>query len=288
MYSVRNFYFRIPLRLLPENDIDVFSFFPSKNLILWNKTPDTLSIGFQMDWVSWQKSLFEFLTKFFQPKLFQVITYVAPIRREPCHTSEMISQLLRGETFTVFFVQEDFAFGCGEDGYFGYVSIHQIERFEKEYYRIFGWHREYPLGSKVLEKPMSFNYNQLIMDLLESPYLWGGRSNWGIDCSGLTQIFMLARNIFLPRDAYQQADFGETIPYRKHKKGDLAFFGDSIDSITHVGYILDRHIIFHAYGEVRIDKLKSGGIFHNGYHKITHKLLVIKRYSDSFDFRKCL
>jgi len=113
---------------------------------------------------------------------------------------------------------------------------------------------------------------------LNAPYLWGGRSPFGIDCSGLVQILYKAIGIKLPRDAYQQAGKGQSISFNNETQmGDLAFFSNKAGQIAHVGLLLDQNHILHAYGKVRIDKFDHYGIYHEGLRKYTHKLRIIKR-----------
>ncbi len=116
------------------------------------------------------------------------------------------------------------------------------------------------------------------MMYLNTPYLWGGRSPFGIDCSGFTQVVFQLCGIQLPRDAYQQAEIGETIGFVQNTRlGDLAYFDNAEGRITHVGLLLDNQKIIHASGKVRIDKLDHNGIFNEETGKYTHQLRIIKR-----------
>lgn len=110
-----------------------------------------------------------------------------------------------------------------------------------------------------------------------SPYQWGGRSPFGIDCSGLTQMAFRVKGINLPRDARQQAQLGKTVPIADSKPGDLAFFGDEPEKITHVGFVLEFQRILHASGRVRFDWLNEEGIVNDETNVLTHKLQIIKR-----------
>jgi cell wall-associated NlpC family hydrolase len=113
---------------------------------------------------------------------------------------------------------------------------------------------------------------------LNTPYLWGGKSNYGIDCSGFTQQVFKTAGIHLLRDAYQQATQGEAVGFlQETRPGDLAFFDNDEGRITHVGIMLTTETIIHASGYVRVDGIDSQGITHSITGKRTHKLRIIKR-----------
>jgi cell wall-associated NlpC family hydrolase len=120
---------------------------------------------------------------------------------------------------------------------------------------------------------------QFAFQFLNTPYLWGGRSVFGIDCSGFTQsIYRLVGKI-LPRDAYMQARCGEELkPHHKPRCGDLAFFKTQEGQITHVGLMLNDFEIIHSSGKVRVDKLDEKGILNADTGEHTHQLAMIRRF----------
>ena len=114
---------------------------------------------------------------------------------------------------------------------------------------------------------------------INTPYLWGGKSVFGIDCSGFSQSVYKFLNIALPRDSWQQFEIGETIPFLgKAKRGDLAFFDNREGRIIHVGILLDQSEIIHSSGKVRVDKIDMEGIIDTSTNERTHNLRSIKRY----------
>ena len=119
------------------------------------------------------------------------------------------------------------------------------------------------------------NYAELF---LETPYLWGGRSVAGVDCSGFIQVVFKAAGIPLHRDAWQQSEQGNLIHFvNESRPGDLAFFENEEGKISHAGIILYDNRIIHAHGKVRVDALDHYGIYNEERKKYSHKLRLIKR-----------
>lgn len=134
-------------------------------------------------------------------------------------------------------------------------------------------------GSKqTSEKPIVSSVIEFGKSYLNAPYLWGGKSPFGIDCSGFVQIVFKMNDIHLSRDASQQAKAGENISLLDEaRSGDLLFFDNDEGDIIHVGILLEDKKIIHASGKVRIDMIDHQGIYNADQKKYTHKLRLIKR-----------
>ena len=228
---------------------------------------------------------------------------VVPVRKEGSHTSEMVSQLLYNELYEVLDEKPGwFLVKSLEDQYEGWIqgiqhhAVSEQEALElqsKMRYIVDQPTLDYQgrhlsLGT-VLYEPipgtmtvpgrfvpaLMIEFAQKYMDV---PYLWGGRSIFGIDCSGFVQLCARAAGKLLPRDASQQIQEGELVYFLPEiQPGDLAFFGNEDGKIVHVGMMLDNERIIHASGQVRIDYLDQTGIFNKEKNEHTHRLQVIKR-----------
>lgn len=176
-----------------------------------------------------------------------------PMRAEASDRSEMVNQLILGDTAEIVEHQEKWSLlQCDYDGYRGWVDNKQFIPFAT--------------AADLAER--------LFLDI---PYLWGGRSTGGIDCSGLTQVCFKALGIWLPRDASQQVTCGVEVCPCDIQRDDLAFFHNDEGRIVHVGICMgDGHII-HASGQVRIDILDSHGILVERTQSYSHKLHSIRR-----------
>lgn len=122
------------------------------------------------------------------------------------------------------------------------------------------------------------NIRQVAFTYLNAPYLWGGRSVFGVDCSGFTQMVFRFFDVSLPRDAWQQVDHGQPVDFLQQARcGDLAFFDNEEGRIIHVGMLLNEYEILHAYGRVRVDRIDNSGILNKDEGRRTHKLRIIRR-----------
>jgi len=246
---------------------------------------------------------------------------VLAMRKEPSHRAELVSQLLYGERAEVLQVQNDYwAFIRSlDDEYEGWCLLGQLQLLSKrEFYKapkyltnglgnkLISDEAEIllPLGASIKSgslllggqkakykgkklaiaelKPEAQNIERFASSFRCAPYLWGGRSHEGIDCSGLSQIVMKMNGIQIARDASQQALQGETISFLQEARcGDLAFFGNADGRINHVGILLNEHYIIHATetaGCVVVDKIDQEGIVSKLLRKRTHSLRLIKRF----------
>ena len=128
------------------------------------------------------------------------------------------------------------------------------------------------------QRPSGELVKQLSEKWLKAPYLWGGRTPLGVDCSGFVQVIFKLMGIDLPRDAWQQAQEGKTVKkFADLQPGDLAFF-DNKEDIVHVGILLGDGLVIHSSGKVRIDGIDKKGITNKQTGSPNIRLRAIKRY----------
>ncbi len=238
---------------------------------------------------------------------------IVPMRLEPADTSELVSQLLYGDVFKVLEQRKKWSkIRSAYDKYEAWIDNKQYLEISKEDYTELS-KSDMKLSKDLVEYitdnqnnlyPIPLGANVGATDLLEhtfegnsisgkqdkseivntaflymnAPYLWGGKTPFGIDCSGFTQMVYKINGHRLLRDASEQATQGEALSFiEESEPGDLAFFDNAEGDIIHVGIIMKDNYIIHAHGKVRIDRLDHSGIYNVDKNTHTHKLRVIKK-----------
>ncbi len=238
---------------------------------------------------------------------------IIPLKHEPNNTNNLVSQVLYGEIFKVLEKRKTQSrIRLAFDGCEGWVDNNQYLEIEEAQYNklkselpilvsdlvefIEAPNQQlYPVtlgaclngllllnhkhdGNFVTEKKAKSNIVESSFLFLNAPYLQGGKTPFGIDCSGFTQMVYKLNGYKLLREASQQATQGEPLSFiEESEPGDLAFFDDNEGVITHVGIIMKDNYIIHAHGKVRIDRLDHSGIYNTDTKTHTHKLRVIKK-----------
>jgi hypothetical protein len=243
---------------------------------------------------------------------------IVPIRSEASDKSEMVSQLLFGDTFKITESTPKWTkIVTAFDEYEGWIDTKQFQKITENQYLILEKSETIlngelidfisyetnqlmpiPLGSSLTfldsneinssnyqfegQKECGIKSKDNILKTaylyLNAPYLWGGKTPFGIDCSGFTQMVYKLNGYKLSRDASQQAIQGEALSFiEESEPGDLAFFDNDEGNIIHVGIMMENNYIIHASGKVRIDRIDHLGIYNVDTGRHTHKLRVIKK-----------
>ena len=238
---------------------------------------------------------------------------LVPLRDDPADTSELVSQVIYGDFFKVLEQRKQWSkIRLAFDKYEGWIDNKQYVEISEDQYNALNKetpklstdlvefieddnNQLFPItigsslnglsllnhkydGDSINEKNTKSNIIQTAFTFLNSPYLWGGKTPFGIDCSGFTQMVYKLNGYKLLRDASQQATQGEALSFiEESEPGDLAFFDNSEGEIIHVGIIMKDNYIIHAHGKVRIDRLDHSGIYNVDNNIHTHKLRVIKK-----------
>ncbi|MCD4769858.1 MAG: C40 family peptidase [Bacteroidales bacterium] len=243
---------------------------------------------------------------------------VVPLRTGPSHRTEMGSQILLGESYTIedragtwtkIRLNYDKYSGWVDNDHFLFTENSQNDQVEiiasditatlpdNSMVKIFTGSeiitdqsdRElfkageiiFRSKDKIITKPNGSDLSTTARQFMNTPYLWGGRTSGGIDCSGLSQIVYKLHGIAIPRDSFNQAETGKTVNLLAEAiPGDLIFFDNNSGKITHVAILYDNNRVIHASGIVRIDTIDHQGIFRSDLNRYTHKLRVIKRLID--------
>lgn len=239
---------------------------------------------------------------------------IVPLRASASHESEMNSQLLYGEHFKILEERAKWSrIRNAFDDFEAWVDNRQFKKIEEsDYYSLQdegnklstdlieyitdenGLLMPIALGSvlnfsgklkhlfegqfKQLGEPTKEKLIDTAILYLNSPHIWGGKTPFGIDCSGLTQMVYKLNGYKIKRNAVDQAKQGEPLSFiEESEPGDLAFFDDNDGVINHVGLIMKDNYVIHVDGRVRIDRIDHSGIFNAELRKHTHKLRVIKK-----------
>ncbi|MBL7113316.1 MAG: C40 family peptidase [Bacteroidales bacterium] len=157
-------------------------------------------------------------------------------------------------------------------------AAYQFQEKEKSFTNGTNKYRFEQEPSPVDASSLTTGIEETAETFINTPYLWGGKSTFGCDCSGLVQTVFKIYGMVLPRDTAEQVNSGETLPFLNDaKSGDLAFFDNEEGEIIHVGILLDKKRIIHASGQVRLDAIDQEGIYNKELGRYTHKLRTIKK-----------
>lgn len=240
-----------------------------------------------------------------------------PLRSGPSHKSEMLSQVLFGEKYSIIdqsgsWLKIETVF----DNYSGWIDSDHVQHTSSdnedkgavlsrslycfrndetklvlepgcEIYNCDFKKKAFLIGKNLYKTQEDFDEKfistkdslpETALRFINSPYIWGGRLPSGIDCSGLTQLVYKIHGTALPRDSWNQSEAGRSIDFiDATEPGDLVFFDNDRGRISHTGMILSRGLVIHASGRVRIDRIDHQGIYKPEKNGYSHKLRLIRR-----------
>lgn len=223
---------------------------------------------------------------------------ISPIRKDLTEQSEMLSQLLYGETCDVIQNSGDYSrIRMHLDETEGWTLTHNLsevaelnpKNIVQKPFGVFnlpegrsllsmGSEVDFEVEKKVDLQDLRKSISKNALEFLNVPFLWGGRSFFGVDAAGFVQLVFKIHGVKLPRTADLMAQLGEVLDFLgESQAGDLAFFENDEGTIVHVGIMLNSYEIIHAFGKVRIDSVDSCGIYSSELKKHTHRLRFIKK-----------
>lgn len=249
------------------------------------------------------------------------INGISPVRAEPSDRSEMINQLLLGESARVLEMKDRWIHIEAElDGYQGWINKNEIRFLKPDQFETWNaipktrWpntslkaeskkriyhipvagliaknHKDQlVIGEDEIEIPSAHfspvqrdTFLETALSFLGTPYLWGGRTDVGIDCSGFVQTVFLLHGMLLPRDASMQHDLGNL----KGKEldhaqpGDLLYFSNDGQSVSHVGFYMGNGTLLHASSFVRLENISYKDRFENSFpynNRLSERLIDIQ------------
>tara|TARA_B100001142_G_C14345685_1_gene659874 strand:+ start:3246 stop:3953 length:708 start_codon:yes stop_codon:yes gene_type:complete len=210
-------------------------------------------------------------------KYCKVKTRVANLYKTSSFKSELVTQAIQNEILEIQDEDKNWYKVRQWDNYESW--IHSFYVTEMNVTETFNYFHPYSLNienvkfiNKRFKSKKFFSDNNLIntaKEFLGIPYLWGGKSYIGFDCSGFVQTVFFDFGIDLPRDSYQQINYEGLveIKYSEVQAGDLLFFLDN-KHVNHVAISIGNEEIIHSSGYVKIEKLKENKELYQKLYKV--------------------